>query len=132
MLFSMKELAVGKLIVKNSFFFGHLYSIGKIEEINIIIKLHKKLYIKANHHCYAITFGEKSGQIYNSFKNDGEVGHPGKVLLELLIKYNLHNNLIVVSRIFGGIKLGVGGVSRSFKEIGDSVIKYYIYNNKSK
>lgn len=132
MLFSMKELSAGKLIVKNSFFLGHLYSIGKIEEINIIIKLHKKLYIKANHHCYAITFGEKSGQIYNSFKNDGEVGHPGKILLELLIKYNLHNNLIVVSRIFGGIKLGVGGVSRSFKEIGDSVIKYYIYKNKSK
>ena len=128
----MKELSAGKLIVKNSFFFGHLYSIEKKDEINIIIKTHKKLYNKANHHCYAITLKENSGEIYNSFKNDGEVGHPGKILLELLTKYNLHNNLIVVSRIFGGIKLGVGGVSRSFKEIGDSVIKYYIYNNKSK
>ena len=61
----------------------------------------------------------------------GRLGIPVR-LLELLTKYNLHNNLIVVSRIFWGIKLGVGGVSRSFKEIGDSVIKYYIYNNKSK
>ena len=86
----MKELSVGKLIVKNSFFFSHLYSIEKKDDIKIIINLHKKLYKKAKHHCYAIIFKEKSGQIYRSFKNDGEVGHPGKILLELLNKYNFH------------------------------------------
>jgi len=125
----MEELSVGKLIVKNSFFFGHLYSIEKKDEINIIIKTHKKIYNKANHHCYAITLEENTGEIYNSFKNDGEIGHPGRILLELLKKYNLKNNVIFVSRIFGGIKLGVGGVSRSFKDVGESVIKYYISKN---
>ena len=122
----MKELSVGKLIVKNSIFFSHLYSIEKKDDIKLIIKSHKELYKKANHHCYAIIFVEKSGQISQSFKNDGEVGNPGKILLKLLNKYNFQNNVIVVSRLFGGIKLGIGGVSRSFKEIGESVIQYYI------
>lgn len=125
----MNEISVGKLIVKNSFFFGHLYCIENKREIDNIIDLHKKLYKRANHHCYAINFKEKSGQFYTSFKNDGEVGYPGKILLQLLKKYNLNNNVIVVSRIFGGIKLGVGGVSKSFKNIGESLINYYISNS---
>jgi putative IMPACT (imprinted ancient) family translation regulator len=122
----MMELSSGKLIVKNSFFYAHLYSIKKMDEIKMIINSHKKLYNKANHHCYAIYFKDESGQTHDSFKNDGEVGHPGMILLKLLKKYNLKNNMIVVSRIFGGIRLGIGGVSRSFKDVGESVIKYYI------
>ncbi len=69
---------------------------------------------------------------YTYYKNDGEVGRPGQLLLELLIKYKLNNVLLCVSRIFGGIKLGVGGVSRAFKKIGESVIEYYISKNISK
>jgi putative IMPACT (imprinted ancient) family translation regulator len=122
----MNELSVGKLIVKNSIFFSHLYSIETKDDINMIINKHKRLYKKANHHCFAIIFKDKSGNIYKSFKNDGEVGHPGKILLELLIKYDFQNNVIIVSRIFGGIKLGIGSVSRSFKNVGESVIQYYI------
>jgi putative IMPACT (imprinted ancient) family translation regulator len=122
----MKELSCGKLVVKNSFFYCHLYSIEKKEEIKIVINSHKKLYNKANHHCYAINFRDESDKSYCFFKNDGEIGHPGMILLKLLKRYNLSNILIVVSRIFGGIKLGIGGVSRSFREVGESVIKYYI------
>ena len=122
----MEELSVGKLTVKNSIFFGHLYCIEKKEEIDIIIELHKKLYNKANHHCYAINLYENKNLIFNSFKNDGEVGHPGRILLELLKKYSLQSNVLCVSRIFGGIHLGVGGVSRSFKNVGESVIIHYI------
>ena len=122
----MKELSVGKLIIKNSIFFSHLYSIETKDDIKMIIKLHKKLYKKANHHCYAIIFKDNSGYTYKTFKNDGEVGHPGKILLELLIKYDFQHNVIIVSRIFGGIKLGIGDVSKSFKNAGESVIQYYI------
>ncbi len=125
----MRELSVGKLVIKKSFFFGHLYSIEKKEEINDILKIHKKLYKKANHHCYALFIKKTSGEFYSYFKNDNEVGHPGKILLELLKKYNLDKNAIVVSRIFGGIKLGIGAVSRSFRDVGESVIKYYISKN---
>lgn len=125
----MKELSIGKQTVKNSIFFGHLYSIDNEREIDKIIKNHKKLYSKANHHCYAINLKLENGEVYSLYKNDGEVGKPGKILLELLKKYSLQRNVICVSRIFGGINLGVGGVSKAFKELGESLINYYISKN---
>lgn len=127
----MKELSAGKLKVKNSIFFGHLYHISKEDDIDLILNYHKNLYKKANHHCYALIFSNNDNT-YTYYKNDGEVGRPGQLLLELLIKYKLNNVLLCVSRIFGGIKLGVGGVSRAFKKVGESVIEYYISKNISK
>jgi putative IMPACT (imprinted ancient) family translation regulator len=55
-------------------------------------------------------------------RDDGEVGHPGRVLLEILRRHDLAGG-IVVSRIFGGVKLGVGGVSRAFREAGEGVVE---------
>lgn len=122
----MEELSAGKLTYKKSRFFAHLYKINNKEEIIDILESQKKLYKKACHHCYAVYLIDDKNSITSIFKNDGEVGYPGKILLELLKKFNLNKNIIVVSRIFGGVKLGVGGVSKSFKDIGESVIKIYI------
>ena len=121
----MKELSTGKLVVRRSQFFAHLYELGDEDEIMDIIKSHRSSYKKANHHCYALRVSNRSGQIVESFKDDGEVGHPGKVLLEVLKKHNLENHALVVSRIFGGIKLGVGGVSRAFRNAGEAVVKHH-------
>jgi putative IMPACT (imprinted ancient) family translation regulator len=57
-------------------------------------------------------------------KDDGEVGHPGRALLELLRREDLEG-AVVVSRIFGGVKLGVGGVTRAFREAGEGAIRAY-------
>lgn len=127
----MEELSAGKLKVKNSIFFGHLYHISKKDDIDLILNYHKNFYKKANHHCYALII-KNNNHTYTYYKNDGEVGRPGQLLLDLLIKYKLNNVLLCVSRIFGGIKLGVGGVSRAFKIVGESVIEYYISKNISK
>jgi len=113
----MKELAAGMLKVKNSKFYAHLYEIISLDEMNEIVKMHRKKYKKAVHHCWAaIAEGEK-------FHDDGEVGHPGRVILEVMKKYEMQNKAIVVSRIFGGVKLGVGGVSRAFREVAEAVAK---------
>jgi putative IMPACT (imprinted ancient) family translation regulator len=48
------------------------------------------------------------------------------VLLELLQEYQLDGYLIMVSRIFGGIKLGQGGVARAFRNTGRGVIEAYV------
>ena len=105
------------LKVKNSKFYAHLYEINSLEEMSEIIKEHRRKYKKAAHHCWAaISDGEK-------FHDDGEVGHPGRVILETLKKYNMKNRAIVVSRIFGGVKLGVSGVSRAFREAAEEVAK---------
>jgi len=129
----MEEVISSKLIEKKSRFFAHLYGIDDPDEIKDIIKCHRKLYRKANHHCWALRVHEKDingersmgvggEKIITDFKNDGEVGHPGKVLLELLTKYDAVGYALVVSRVFGGIKLGVGGVSRAFREVGEEIL----------
>jgi putative IMPACT (imprinted ancient) family translation regulator len=54
-------------------------------------------------------------------RDDGEVGRPGMKLLELL-RHNDLEGLLVVSRIFGGVKLGPGGVGRAFRDAGAGAI----------
>ena len=116
----MEELGAAKLVVQRSRFFAHLYRLDSQDDINIILKAHRRKYKKANHHCYAIWL-VKDGESQEIAKDDGEVGHPGKVLLEILKKNNLSGHALVVSRIFGGVKLGVGGVSRAFREAGTTI-----------
>jgi putative IMPACT (imprinted ancient) family translation regulator len=129
----MNDLSAIKLIIQNSRFYAHLYKIEKVEDIKKIIKIHKKLYKKAKHHCYALKYYLPSeSKKIDFFKDDGEVGHPGKILLEILHKYNLKNHALVVSRIFGGKKLGVGGVRRAFKNAGEYVIEIYSESQISK
>jgi len=116
----MKESSAVKFTETKSRFYAHLYEIDIPEDIETIIKAHRRMYKKANHHCWALVHGtlEKS-------KDDGEVGHPGRVLLELLKKERLDRHALVVSRIFGGVKLGVGGVSRAFREAGKGAIELH-------
>jgi putative IMPACT (imprinted ancient) family translation regulator len=118
----MKEIAAGKLVVKKSKFYAHLYKISSPKEIDDIIKDHKRKYSNANHHCYAIMYHDTSGTDVKEFQNDGEVGHPGKILLNLLERHDFTTHALVVSRIFGGIKLGIGGVSRAFRKAGTGTI----------
>ena len=117
----MKELAAGKLIVKKSQFYAHLYDIDNEHNLQEILSLHRHRYKKANHHCYALNFTLQN-QTEQQFSADGEVGRPGRILLQLLEHHALNHHVIVVSRIFGGIKLGVGGVQRAFKNAAESVI----------
>ena len=108
----MEEIAALKYILKKSRFFAHLYSIEETQDLDSILKQHRKLYKKACHHCYGVKFQGVCCQCpMESYKNDGEVGRPGKLLLELLKKYELNNHVLVVSRIFGGVKLGPAGIT---------------------
>lgn len=119
----MMQISAGKLIVKKSKFYAHLYKISSSEEIEKIVKDHQKKYSNANHHCYALIYCDESGSCVKNFQHDGEVGHPGKVLLQLLERHNLKSHALVVSRIFGGKKLGMGGVARAFRKAGNGAIQ---------
>lgn len=115
------ELSAGKLVVRKSKFYAHLYRIESAYDIADVRRIHNKKYKKAAHHCYAAFYNGIEDQ-----KADGEVGSPGRVLLELLHEYNLDNHMIMVSRIFGGIKLGQGGVARAFRDSGRGAILAYL------
>ncbi len=125
----MKELSGVKYEVKKSRFFAHLYLVESEGDITVISSIHRKLYKKAAHHCYAARFGEDGGES-TLFGSDGEVGHPGRVLLEVLENNDLDSHCLMVSRIFGGVKLGPAGVSRAFRESGTAAVRHYLDKGK--
>ena len=119
---TVEEVFAGKLVVRKSKFYAHLYKIDKIpDDVQEVQKIHNKKYKKAAHHCYAAIVDNMEDS-----RNDGEVGSPGRVLLELLQEYQLDGYMIMISRKFGGIKLGQGGVARAFRDTGRGVIKAYL------
>ena len=80
-----------------------------VEELN---KLRKKYY-DATHNCYAYIYGE-NGE-YARCSDDGEPSQTaGVVILDVLKKNELTNCLAVVTRYFGGIKLGASGLVRAY------------------
>jgi len=123
----MQELSAVKFEEKKSRFFAHLYEVENPGELDDIINIHHKSYKKAAHHCSAVYFSGRSGwNQVESFKNDREVGHPGKALLEILKKHSLDSHVLVVSRLFGGIKLGPAGVTRAFRKAGEYVVMHHL------
>ncbi|WP_363331656.1 YigZ family protein [Enterococcus cecorum] len=114
-----------KLKLKNqNLFVTYSASKTKNKPKNILQKSKKKHY-KANHNCSAYMLGENF-EIQRS-SDDGEPsGTAGVPMLEVLKKNQLQNTLAIVTRYFGGIKLGAGGliraystsVSEALKEIG--------------
>ncbi|MFW6378654.1 MAG: YigZ family protein [Nanoarchaeota archaeon] len=109
----MDQLASSKHVEKHSKFYGYLYTIKDAREMRAVIDIVSCSHKKACHICYgAIVDGEMM------FKNDGEVGMPGKQLLSLLEHHQLDNHVLIVARIFGRVKLGPAGVGRAFKEAG--------------
>lgn len=127
----MQELAAVKYEVKKSRFFAHLYSIESTDDYPAILENHKIMYKKAGHHCSALNYVSPGGRFFSDYKNDREVGHPGRTLNSLLKNNGLNSHVIVVSRLFGGIKLGPSGVTRAFKDAGDAAVRLYLEKNLS-
>jgi putative IMPACT (imprinted ancient) family translation regulator len=109
------------LTVERSRFYAVLAPLASAADMEALLKARRRDYRKAVHHCWGYRLRDGSGAIAEVSKDDGEVGHPGRVLLELLRKHDLEGALLV-SRIFGGVKLGVGGVSRAFRDAGQGAI----------
>jgi putative IMPACT (imprinted ancient) family translation regulator len=118
---SVLQAAEAKVVVDRSRFFAILFPAASEADVLAMVKAKKGEHRKANHHCWAFRGKDPSGQLAEKSKDDGEVGHPGRILLELLRREELEGCLLV-SRIFGGVKLGVGGVSRAFREAGEAAI----------
>ena len=103
-----------ELVEKKSKFIANLIYIKNKEEAESIIKEYKKKYYDARHNCYAYRVFEKS-ELYEKSSDDGEPsGTAGAPMLNILQKNNLCNVIIIVTRYFGGILLGTGGLVRAY------------------
>lgn len=116
--------------IKKSRFICHAKRVYSEEEARDFITAIKKEHYKATHNCSAFIVGERSEIKRTS--DDGEPsGTAGIPMLGVLENHNLTNVCVVVTRYFGGIKLGAGGLIRTYagsvaqavKEIGIIEIK---------
>lgn len=98
--------------VKKSQFICHLFPTKtKKESKEIILKVNEQ-YSDATHNCTAYIVSDGEG-----FDDDGEPGGTaGKPMINVLRKNDLHNVTAVVTRYFGGIKLGAGGLVRAYSK----------------
>ena len=127
---AVTRLVESSFTEQRSRFYALLFPLSDETGLEAVLKARRKEHRKAVHHCWAVRLRGDAGQLVEKSKDDGEVGHPGRVLLELLKKHDLEGG-IVVSRIFGGVKLGVGGVARAFREAGTLVIAEYLHPKKA-
>ena len=116
--------------IKKSRFICHVKRVYSEEDARAFITFVKKEHYKATHNCSAFIIGERSEVKRTS--DDGEPsGTAGVPMLGVLENHNLTNLCVVVTRYFGGIKLGAGGLIRAYagsvalavKEIGIVEIK---------
>jgi uncharacterized YigZ family protein len=80
-------------------------------------------FFDATHNCFAARIRQAQGETLK-FSDAGEPrGTAGKPILSAIESENLHNVLVVVSRYFGGVKLGTGGLARAYKQAAQSALQ---------
>lgn len=105
-----------ELTEKKSKFIANLIYVKSKQEAEQKIKEYKKKFYTARHNCFAYRVLEDSG-IYERFSDDGEPsGTAGAPMLNILQKNNLCNVIVIVTRYFGGILLGTGGLVRAYSD----------------
>ena len=113
---TIEEDVETEVVEKKSKFIANLIYVDTIEKAELIIKNMKKKYFDARHNCIAYRVIE-NGRIIEKSSDDGEPsGTAGSPMLNILQKNNLLNVLVVVTRYFGGILLGTGGLVRAYSE----------------
>lgn len=108
---------------KKSRFIADIFYVENVNEAEEKIKNIRKQYFDARHHCYAYRIIEENG-IKEKQSDDGEPsGTAGAPMLNILQKNELLNVLVVVTRYFGGILLGTGGLVRAYSDATLKVIE---------
>lgn len=121
--------------IKWSRFIGDVFHVENKDDVERSLQIVKEKYPDASHHCYACAYEVQRnldifGNVvfsakYNKAFDDGEpASTAGKPLMNLLEKRWLLNVLLVVTRYFGGTKLGVGGLIQAYGDCGRQTLEH--------
>lgn len=103
-----------EIVEKKSKFIANIFYVETVEEAEEKVKEIKKKHYDARHNCYAFSIFSKEG-IVNRFSDDGEPsGTAGSPMLNILNSKGIVNAVVIVTRYFGGILLGTGGLVRAY------------------
>lgn len=111
--YTIPQDIVWEQTIKKSRFITHLFRITDEADAQAKVAAVRAADPKANHHCFAYLLGDDDH--IQRMSDDGEPsGTAGSPILEVLKNNQLHDVLAVVTRYFGGIKLGAGGLIRAY------------------
>ena len=112
---TIKENTSAQIIEKKSKFIANVFYVESAKDVEVNINNIKKKYYDAKHNCFAYIIMDENARKIKKTSDDGEPqGTAGMPILEILEKNNLCNVLVVVTRYFGGILLGTGGLVRAY------------------
>ena len=119
---SVKQCSEAEYTVNRSRFIGRCFPVESEEAALCLLGDIRKKHWDATHNCFAYRIGENAAA---RFSDDGEPGGTaGKPIMDVLTGRELTNVLCVVTRYFGGILLGAGGLVRAYsKSAADAVTK---------
>lgn len=116
----IKKTVTDETIIERSKFICHIRRVETEEEARAVLSEVKKNHPFATHNCYAFVLRSGAAR----FSDDGEPqGTAGQPMLEAIKNNGLYNVIAVVTRYFGGIKLGAGGLVRAYSGSVSAAIK---------
>ena len=111
-----------ELVIKRSRFIGHAAPLRDEAEARAVLADVQKQHAEASHHCYAYVLGR-----HDETQRASDAGEPagtaGRPILETIKKEGLKNTLVVVTRYFGGVLLGAGGLTRAYGQSATAAIQ---------
>ncbi|MBQ3115668.1 MAG: YigZ family protein [Clostridia bacterium] len=111
--FTVTERAENTTVIERSKFICSISGVKDEAEAKEFIEKVRKTHSLANHNCYAYIADDKG--LIQKFSDDGEPqGTAGLPMLEVLKNKKMYKTVAVVTRYFGGIKLGTGGLTRAY------------------
>ncbi|EIL83249.1 YigZ family protein [Bacillus altitudinis] len=118
---TVKSRGEHEIVIEKSRFICHIQRAVTEEEAQAFIQSIKKQHWNATHNCSAYLIGEHD--LIQKANDDGEPsGTAGVPMLEVLKKRKLKDTVVVVTRYFGGIKLGAGGLIRAYgKSVSEAI-----------
>ncbi len=116
---TIKNECTAEIVVKKSKFIANTFQVNTKEEAEEKINEIRKKYYDAKHNCY--------GYIVENIEKSSDDGEPSKTagapILDILKKKNLQNVLVIITRYFGGILLGTGGLVRAYSQAAQEALE---------
>jgi len=111
-------------VIKKSLFIGQLCVVENTEQAHEFVARIKKQHPKANHNCHCFIAGSPEQSSLWGYSDDGEPkGCAGLPMFQVIKHSGLGNLCVVVTRYFGGVKLGTGGMARAYSSTVNLVIE---------
>ena len=109
------EGGTGEIVEKKSRFIATVRPVKNEEEALAFLEEMRKKYWDARHNCYAYSIGKN--REFTRCSDDGEPsGTAGRPMLDVILGEDIYNVAVVVTRYFGGVLLGTGGLVRAYSK----------------